>query len=163
MLILEIRTEGDPVLRETAKPVKIIDGKMRDLARDMLETMYSAPGVGLAAPQVGIPVRLIVIDAGDGPRTLFNPEIVWRRGEAVDDEGCLSVPGMIGTVTRSAEVEVIAYDRDGKLVSVRGNGFLARILQHEIDHLDGVLYIDKAENVRPVEEECEESQCSEGD
>jgi peptide deformylase len=162
-LILEIRTDGAPVLREIAQPVKVIDGKMRNLASDMLETMYSAPGVGLAAPQVGVGVRLIVIDAGDGPRTLFNPEIVWRRGEACDDEGCLSVPGMVGTVTRSAEVEVIAYDRNGELFNVKAKNLLARILQHEIDHLDGILYIDKAENVRPVEDECKEDQGNEGD
>lgn len=162
-MILEIRTDGAPVLREIAQPVKVIDGKMRKLASDMLETMYSAPGVGLAAPQVGVGVRLIVIDAGDGPRTLFNPEIVWRRGEACDDEGCLSVPGMVGTVTRSAEVEVIAYDRNGELFNVKAKNLLARILQHEIDHLDGILYIDKAENVRPVEDECKEDQGNEGD
>lgn len=163
LLILEVRTDGDPVLREIAQQVKVIDGKIRKLASDMLETMYSAPGVGLAAPQVGVGIRLIVIDAGDGPRTLVNPEIVWRRGDVSDDEGCLSVPGMVGTVTRSAEVEVIAYDRNGELINIRAKNLLARILQHEIDHLDGVLYIDKAENVRPVEDECEEDQGDEGD
>ena len=103
-MILKIRTEGDPVLRMKAEPVKDIDDDMRKLAADMLETMYDAPGVGLAAPQVGEAVRLVVIDVGDGPEILFNPEIVSCSGEVVDIEGCLSIPGMQGTVKRAARL-----------------------------------------------------------
>ncbi len=147
-LILEIRKEGDPVLREKAAPVAVIDGEMRQLAADMLETMYSAPGVGLAAPQVGAAVRLIVVDDGSGPHTLFNPVVISRRGEMCEEEGCLSVPGMLGRVKRAAQVEVAAYDRSGRRIVVRGDDLLAIILQHETDHLDGVLFIDKAESLR---------------
>ncbi|MEA4883433.1 MAG: peptide deformylase [Clostridia bacterium] len=151
-MILEIRTDGDPVLRGKARPVRTIDAAMLKLASNMLETMYDAPGVGLAAPQVGVALRLIVVDAGDGPRTLFNPAVVAAKGEDCSDEGCLSVPGMVGRVKRAAEVDVEAYDRRGRRVAIQAQDLLARVLQHEIDHLDGVLFTDKAENVHPVEE-----------
>ena len=150
-MILEIRKDGDPVLRQKAAPVAVIDDRMRQLAADMLETMYSAPGVGLAAPQVGAAVRLIVVDDGSGPHTLFNPQVVSRRGEVCEEEGCLSVPGMVGKVRRAAQVEVEAYDRAGRRVLVRGDDLLAIILQHETDHLDGVLFTDKAESLRRAE------------
>ena len=146
-MILEIRKDGDPVLRQKAAPVAVIDDRMRQLATDMLETMYNAPGVGLAAPQVGVAVRLIVVDDGSGPHTLFNPRVVSRRGEVCEEEGCLSVPGMIGKVRRAAQVEVEAYDRAGRKILVRGDDLLAIILQHETDHLDGVLFTDKAESL----------------
>jgi len=150
-LILEIRKDGDPVLRQKAAPVAVIDDRMRQLAADMLETMYNAPGVGLAAPQVGAAVRLIVVDDGSGPHTLFNPRVVSRRGEVCEEEGCLSVPGMVGRVRRAAQVEVEAYDRAGRAILVRGDDLLAIILQHETDHLDGVLFTDKAESLRRAE------------
>jgi len=155
-LILKIRTEGDPVLRMKAEPVKDIDDDMRKLAADMLETMYDAPGVGLAAPQVGEAVRLVVIDVGDGPEILFNPEIVSCSGEVVDIEGCLSIPGMQGTVKRAAQVVVTAYDRFGRRLRLMGSDLMAKALQHEIDHLDGVLYIDRAYDIEPVEEDQED-------
>ncbi|MBP7784512.1 MAG: peptide deformylase [Firmicutes bacterium] len=151
MLILEIRKDGDPVLRQKAVPVAVIDDRMRQLATDMLETMYNAPGVGLAAPQVGVAVRLIVVDDGSGPHTLFNPRVMSCRGEVCEEEGCLSVPGMIGKVRRAAQVEVEAYDRAGRKILVRGDDLLAIILQHETDHLDGVLFTDKAESLRFAE------------
>ncbi|OPZ63900.1 MAG: Peptide deformylase [Firmicutes bacterium ADurb.Bin506] len=150
-MILKIRTEGDPVLRMKAKPVTQIDDTMRKLASDMLETMYAAPGVGLAAPQVGELVRLVVIDVGDGPEVLFNPEIVSFTGEAVDVEGCLSIPGMQGMVKRAAHVVVTADDRYGRKIRLAGGGMLAKALQHEIDHLDGILYVDKAYDIGPAE------------
>jgi peptide deformylase len=150
-LILEIRKDGDPVLRQKAAPVAVIDDRMRQLAADMLETMYNAPGVGLAAPQVGAAIRLIVVDDGSGPHTLFNPRVVSRRGEVCEEEGCLSVPGMVGRVRRAAQVEVEAYDRAGRAILVRGDDLLAIILQHETDHLDGVLFTDKAESLRRAE------------
>lgn len=150
-MILDIRKDGDPVLRQKAMPVAVIDDRMRQLAADMLETMYSAPGVGLAAPQVGVAVRLIVVDDGSGPHTLFNPRVVSRRGEVCEEEGCLSVPGMVGKVRRAAQVEVEAYDRAGRKIMVTGDDLLAIILQHETDHLDGVLFTDKAESLRRVE------------
>lgn len=150
-MILEIRKDGDPVLRQKAVPVAVIDDRMRQLATDMLETMYNAPGVGLAAPQVGVAVRLIVVDDGSGPHTLFNPRVMSRRGEVCEEEGCLSVPGMIGRVRRAAQVEVEAYDRAGRKILVRGDDLLAIILQHETDHLDGVLFTDKAESLRFAE------------
>lgn len=150
-MILEIRKEGDPVLRQKAVPVDVIDERMRQLAADMLETMYNAPGVGLAAPQVGVAVRLIVLDDGSGPHTLFNPRIVSLRGEVCEEEGCLSVPGMIGQVRRAAQVEVEAYDRSGRKILVRGDDLMSIILQHETDHLDGVLFTDKAECLRRAE------------
>ena len=150
-MILEIRKDGDPVLRQKAAPVAVIDDRMRQLAADMLETMYNAPGVGLAAPQVGAAIRLIVVDDGSGPHTLFNPRVVSRRGEVCEEEGCLSVPGMVGRVRRAAQVEVEAYDRAGRAILVRGDDLLAIILQHETDHLDGVLFTDKAESLRRAE------------
>jgi len=155
-LILKIRTEGDPVLRMKAEPVKDIDDDMRKLAADMLETMYDAPGVGLAAPQVGEAVRLVVIDVGDGPEILFNPEIVSCSGEVVDIEGYLSIPGMQGTVKRAAQVVVTSYDRFGRRLRLMGSDLMAKALQHEIDHLDGVLYIDRAYDIEPVEEDQED-------
>jgi peptide deformylase len=125
------------------------------LADNMLETMYAAEGVGLAAPQVGVPVRLIVVDVGEGPMVLFNPRVVASMGEAVAREGCLSIPGVTGEVTRADRVIVEALSPNGSGVRrVEGEGLLARALQHEIDHLDGVLFIDKATDI--VEERVDE-------
>lgn len=125
------------------------------LADNMLETMYAAEGVGLAAPQVGVPVRLIVVDVGDGPLVLFNPRIVSSAGEAAAREGCLSLPGVTGEVTRADRVIVEALTPNGQGVRrVEGEGLLARALQHEVDHLDGILFIDKATDI--VEEQADE-------
>ncbi len=154
-MILDVRKFGDPVLRKQAFPLRKLTKEMLALADNMLETMYAAEGVGLAAPQVGIPVRLVVIDVGDGPMVLFNPRVVRSAGEAVAREGCLSLPGVTGEVVRADTVTVEALSRNGQGVRrIEGDGLLARALQHEIDHLDGVLFIDKATDI--VEEQADE-------
>ncbi|MFZ5924800.1 MAG: peptide deformylase [Bacillota bacterium] len=154
-MILEIRKAGDPILRKRAFPLVKISREMLILADNMMDTMYAAEGVGLAAPQVGVPVRLIVVDVGDGPMVLFNPRIVRSAGEAIAREGCLSVPGVTGEVARAEEVTVQSLARNGLGVqTVTGQGLLARALQHEIDHLDGILFIDRATNI--VEEQADE-------
>ena len=140
MAIRTIRTDGDPVLRKISKPVKEITPKIVTLVDDMLDTMYEAMGVGLAAPQVGILKRIVVIDIGDGPIVLINPEILETSGEQTGDEGCLSVPGMSGQVTRPNYVKVKALDMDMKEQEYEGEGLLARAFCHEIDHLDGKMY-----------------------
>ena len=117
----------------------------------MIETMYDANGVGLAAPQVGVLKRVIVIDIGDGPFALINPTIIDSWGEETDIEGCLSCPGFLGEVTRYAGVIVKGLDQQGQEITIEGEGLLARALQHEIDHLDGILFIDKAQNIRKEE------------
>ncbi len=135
-----IRTEGDRILTKPARTVEKITEKEIQLLDDMLETMYAAQGVGLAAPQVGVLRRIAVIDVGEGPIELINPEIVGEEGEQTGDEGCLSVPGMVGTVTRPLKVKVTATGRDGEPFTIEGEGLLARALCHEIDHLYGRLY-----------------------
>lgn len=145
MAILPIRRAGDPVLRETARRVRTIDSSIHRLIDDMWETMYDAPGVGLAAPQIGIPLKVIVIDVPDHERiALVNPEIVKRSGERRVEEGCLSVPGFRGEITRS--VKVLAKGLDpytGKEVRVKAeDDLMAEALEHEIDHVNGILYID---------------------
>jgi len=144
MAIFKIVTVGDPVLREKAKPVEKITPAVGRLLNDMAETMYNARGLGLAAPQVGIPKRVIVVDAGRGLYQLINPEIIAAEGAETDREGCLSIPGVWGEVTRAFQVKVRALDRDGETVEVEAEGLFARVLQHEIDHLDGILFIDRA-------------------
>jgi peptide deformylase len=119
---------------------------VRRLARDMLETMYAAPGVGLAAPQVGVQKRVIVVDVGENPITLVNPEITAAEGEQVGLEGCLSLPDLVGEVPRAEWVVVKGLNRRGKPVTVEGEGLLARALQHEVDHLDGILFIARIED-----------------
>lgn len=154
-LILDIRRFGDPVLRKPAFPLKKITREMLSLADNMLETMYAADGVGLAAPQVGVPVRLIVVDVGEGPVVLFNPCVVRSAGEAVAREGCLSIPRVTGEVVRADRVTVEALGRNGHGARrIDGEGLLARALQHEIDHLNGILFIDRATNI--VEEQADE-------
>jgi len=143
--ILPIRRAGDPVLREKARRVRTIDRSIHRLIEDMWETMYDAPGVGLAAPQIGIPLRVVVIHTPErDPIALVNPEIVKRSGERVLDEGCLSVPGYRGEITRSIKVLAKGIDPStGKEVRVRAeNDVFAEALEHEIDHLNGILYID---------------------
>jgi len=143
MALRNIRINEDPILRKISKVVKNIDERTQILIDDMLDTMYEANGVGLAAPQVGILKRIVVIDIGDGPIILINPEIVEANGEVKDVEGCLSVPGQQGNVIRPNYVKVKAEDRDGNSIEVQGEDLLARALCHEIDHLNGILYIDK--------------------
>lgn len=147
MAILPIRTAPDPVLRRKAKRVRTIDSSIKKLIDDMLETMHDAPGVGLAAPQVGIPLRVIVIGIPDEEDfALINPEIVKRKGERVVSEGCLSIPGYMGTIRRAETVTVKGRDSSGKEVRIKADDLLAQALEHEIDHVNGVLYIDWLEN-----------------
>lgn len=143
MALREIRTAGDPVLRQVAKPVEKFEGYLHTLLDDMIETMYEADGVGLAAPQIGISKRIVVIDVGDGPIELINPRIISAEGEELDVEGCLSVPSVRGEVKRAAKVTAEGFNRRGEKVEITGEGLLARALQHELDHLDGILFIDK--------------------
>lgn len=150
MALRTIRINGDEILRKKCRIVEEIKDRELVLLDDMLETMYAAEGVGLAAPQVGILKRLVVIDIGEGPMKLVNPEIVENEGDVVDYEGCLSVPGEQGNVIRPETVKVKALNEKGENIEITGSGLLARALCHEIDHLDGVLFIDK---VIPEEEE----------
>jgi peptide deformylase len=142
----EIRVIGDPVLRARAAEVTDIDGKLAKLADDMLTTMYEAPGLGLAAPQVGVQKRLFVYDVGEGPMTIVNPEIVESQGEWAYDEGCLSIPGLAFELIRPKEVHLKGYDLDGNEVSIEADELLARAFQHEMDHLDGVLFIERLDD-----------------
>lgn len=148
MALRKIRTLGDPVLEKVAKPVPEVNEKIKELAYDMLDTMYTANGVGLAAPQIGILKRIAVIDVspeGNRPIVLVNPEIIAMSGTQTGTEGCLSVPGKAGTVTRPNEVTVRAFNLKGQQFEVTGTELLARALCHEIDHLDGVVYVEKVE------------------
>ncbi|MBO4297829.1 MAG: peptide deformylase [Clostridia bacterium] len=144
MAVLKIMKLGvDDVLRKKAHPVKLIDRRTQALLKDMAETMYAAEGVGLAAPQVGILRRIAVIDVGDGLVELINPEIISAEGAEVGPEGCLSVPGRRGTVERPTKVVVRALDRKGRQIEFTAEGFFARAVCHELDHLDGIVYVDK--------------------
>jgi len=143
MAVRNILREGEDTLRKICRPVDKIEKRLHVLLDDMAETMYAADGVGLAAPQVGVLRRVVVIDVGDGLLELINPEIIETEGEAVGVEGCLSVPGRRCTVKRPTRVVVRAKDRRGREIEVEGTGLLATCLCHEIDHLDGILYIDK--------------------
>jgi peptide deformylase len=140
-----IRIYGDPVLRQRSPEVTDIDDKLRILADEMVETMYAAPGVGLAAPQVGVQKRLFVYDLHDdkGPRAIVNPVVSEARGEWTYEEGCLSVPGLSWPILRPKEVHLTGFDLDGNEVSIEADEFEARVYQHELDHLDGVLLIDR--------------------
>ncbi len=154
MAILEIRQIGDAVLRKKAAPVKRISKNIRTLIKDMVETMYAADGAGLAAPQVGVPKRICVVDAGEGLIVLINPVITRQEGEVLAVEGCLSIPGKAGLVKRSEKITVEALDENGRRLWVDADGLLGRACQHEMDHLDGVLYVDIADKV--VEDEPQE-------
>ena len=148
---------GDDKLRMNSKKVEKFDRRLETLLKDMAETMYKAEGVGLAAPQVGILRRVVVVDVGDGLHELVNPEIIASEGEDVGREGCLSVPGRQGIVKRPYAVTVRAQDRSGNPIEVHGEGFLARAFCHELDHLDGRLYVDIMEReIFPEEDEEEE-------
>lgn len=143
MAIREIREKGDEILYKKCKAVVKFDEKLHILLDDMYETMQSRDGVGLAAPQVGILKRAVVIDVGDGKIELINPEIVEESGEQTGSEGCLSVPGVFGEVTRPNVVTVKAQDRDGKWFKITGKELLARAFCHEIEHLDGKLFLNR--------------------
>jgi peptide deformylase len=138
-----IRVVGDPVLRQRATEVTDIDGRLAKLADDMVVTMYEAPGMGLAAPQVGVEKRLFVYDVGDGPHTVVNPRIVESDGEWSYEEGCLSVPGLSWDIVRPKRVHLVGLDLDGHDVSIEADEIEARAFQHEIDHLDGVLLLER--------------------
>lgn len=158
MAIRKIRVDGDEVLRKTCKPIEKMTPRLQTLIDDMFDTMYEANGVGLAAPQVGILKRIVVIDVCDGDAyCLINPEIVSSDGEQEGDEGCLSLPGLVGTVIRPNHVICKALDRDMNEITVEGEGLLARAICHELDHLDGVLYkdlaVDGLYSVEPPEKE----------
>ncbi|MDD6570416.1 peptide deformylase [Acidaminococcus timonensis] len=146
MAIYDIVKVGAPILREKAAPVKRFDKKLGKLMKDMAETMYAANGCGLAAPQIGLSQRIVVIDAGDGAgiREFVNPVLTDPVGEAIDSEGCLSVPDYEGEVKRAAQITVHFQDRKGDHYKLTADGLLARALQHECDHLEGILFIDKA-------------------
>lgn len=155
MAIRNIRKMGDEVLRKPSKEIKEMTSRTMLLIEDMFDTMYEAYGVGLAAPQVGILKRLVVIDTYEGqPLVLINPKIVEKDGEQIGDEGCLSLPGKVAVVKRPNHVVCEALDQDMNPIRVEGEGLLARAICHELDHLDGVLYPDVVEEpVRDVEEE----------
>ena len=143
MAIRNVITEPDEVLRKTAKPVEKFDEKLSQLIDDMFDTMYQKDGVGLAAPQIGILRRICVIDIGEGPIELVNPEIIKISGKQNETEGCLSCPGKWGVTERPKKVKVRAYNRKGQQYEIIGTDLLARALCHEIDHLDGVLFLDR--------------------
>jgi peptide deformylase len=141
----EIRTFGDPVLKSKASEVADIDGKLVRLADEMLGVMYDAPGIGLAAPQIGIQKQFFVYDIGDGPATLINPTIKESSGEWVYEEGCLSIPGLYVEMVRPKEILVHGWDLDGNEVNLEADELLSRLIQHELDHLHGVLMFDRLE------------------
>jgi peptide deformylase len=149
MAVLKIRKYGDPILRRRALPIEEVTAEVRQTIADMTETMYDEVGIGLAAPQVGISLRLVVVgdEDGRGVRTLINPVIVEQGGQVTAEEGCLSIPGIFAPVTRAAWVRLEARDADGKPVELTARGLRARVLQHELDHLDGVLFIDRLDPV----------------
>ncbi len=147
MAIVDIRLFPDPVLRQKAKRVRNIDGSIQSLINNMIETMRAYSGVGLAASQIGVPLRVTVIEI---PReeviTLINPEIVKRKGERIVEEGCLSIPGYKGEIKRSQTIKLRGQDRHGKEIRLKAEELLAQVLEHEIDHLNGILYIDHLES-----------------
>jgi peptide deformylase len=161
MAVIPIRIVPDPVLNQKAKRIRMLDSSVQKLIDDMIETLHDAPGVGLAAPQVGVPLRLIVINIPEEVEdlALINPEVVRRKGERVIDEGCLSVPGYVGKVRRAESVTVKGRDREGKEIRIRANDLFAQALEHEIDHTNGILYLDRLESrddlrkLKPGEEE----------
>jgi peptide deformylase len=143
---LPIRTYGDPVLSAVTTEIDNIDGRVAALAETMIETMYEAPGVGLAANQIGVQKRLFVYDKGEGPIVVVNPVIVESEGEWTFEEGCLSVPGLSWEITRPNAIHLIGYDLDGNEISVEADEFEGRIFQHEMDHLNGVLLLERLDD-----------------
>ncbi len=143
MVVLTIRQYGDPVLKQATKDVEEVDGTVAKLVDDMVETMYAAPGVGLAANQVGVQRRLFVYDIGDGPRAIINPRIVEASGEWTFEEGCLSVPGLSWQIVRPNQVHLVGLDLDGEEISIEADEYEGRVFQHEVDHLDGTLLLER--------------------
>ncbi|MEO6059839.1 MAG: peptide deformylase [Candidatus Limnocylindria bacterium] len=150
MVIRQILTAEEPILRERARKVTHFDASLHRLLDDMLKTMRDAPGIGLAANQIGVPLQVAIIELEDEITELVNPQIVRASGEVVDWEGCLSVPGFVAEVKRHAKVTVKARDRHGKEFRVKGEELFARALQHEIDHLNGILYIDYLDSLEEL-------------
>lgn len=151
MALRNIVVEGDEVLRKRAREVEVIDERIKGILDDMIETMRAQDGVGIAAPQVGILKRMFIVEVDEELIELINPEILEMSGVQLEDEGCLSVPGMIGTVERPEVIKVKGLNREGEEVTYEGTGLLAIALSHEYDHLNGTLYIDKATNLRKLE------------
>ncbi len=143
MAIRPIVLLGEPVLRQKAKRISRFDASIQQLIDDMVETLRAAPGLGLAAPQVGVPLRVCVIDVDEKLTILCNPEIVEMEGEYEPEEGCLSIPGYVANVKRALKVTVKAKNRRGKEIKIKADGLLAHVIQHEVDHLDGILFIDR--------------------
>ncbi len=145
MAIRIVRENGDEILRKKSREVEVIDDRIRELLDDMVETLHSYNGVGLAGPQIGILKRLVVIDLYDdkGPIKLVNPKIIKQKGEQEVEEGCLSFPNQFAKIIRPAEVTIEALDENGKKIKIKGEGLLAQAISHEIDHLDGILFVDK--------------------
>lgn len=163
MALRQIRIMGDRVLEKKCREVKEMTPHIRELISDMLETMYDAEGVGLAAPQVGILRRIVVIDVGEGPMVMINPEIIETSGSQTGTEGCLSLPGQAGVVTRPAQVKVKAFNENMEEYVVEGTDMLARAICHECDHLDGVMYVSKVEGkLFDTDQELEEEELQEG-
>lgn len=158
MAVLPVRFVPEGVLRQKARPVERIDQALLRLLDDMVETMYEARGIGLAAPQVGISKRVIVIDIGDGPLALINPKLEELEGEEIGPEGCLSIPGIIGEVKRAARLVARGINEQGLKVRIPAEGLLARVFQHEVDHLDGRLFTDLATNLRDGTRQSEEEE-----
>lgn len=159
MAIRNIREMGDEVLLKKSRTVEKMTPKIKELIEDMKDTMYEAMGVGLAAPQVGILKRVVVIDVGEGPLVFINPKIKEADGEQVGDEGCLSVPGKVGQVKRPNHVVVEALDEDMNAFTLEGEGLLARAICHECDHLEGILYVKHVEgDLRDVEQDFEDEE-----
>ena len=151
-MIKEVVQIGDPVLRETCRPVTRFDEELFALLDDLKDTVKAEHGAGLAAPQIGIPLRVAVVDVEEGFHEFINPIYVWQKGEQVGPEGCLSIRGKMGTVRRPDKVKIIYQDRKGDKYSLVARGFFARAICHEFDHLDGVVYTDKATNIRDSED-----------
>lgn len=147
MAVYQIVKMGEKVLKEKAQEVKAITPNIHKLLDNMAETMYDANGVGLAAPQIGVSKRVVVIDTGDGLFELINPVIINKSGEEADEEGCLSIPNLVGTVRRAKKVTAQALNREGELIEYEVQGLLARAFQHEIDHLNGILFVDVADKI----------------
>lgn len=143
MAIRQLRYEDDEILRKKSRVVERIDDRIKTLVEDLIDTMNEEEGVGLAAPQVGVLKRVVVVDVGKGPITMINPEVLSEEGEKIDEEGCLSVPGKSGKVLRPRKVKVKFTDIDGEEKILEGENLLARAFCHEIDHLEGILYTDK--------------------
>ena len=146
-MILEIKIAGDPILKKISEPVKKFDKRLKKLLDDMAETMYVNEGVGIAAPQVGISLRAIIVDVGEKKFEMINPEIIFREGSVIDSEGCLSCPELFGEVERAEKITVKFTTRFRKEKILEAEGLLARCIQHEVDHLNGKLFIDIAKNI----------------